>query len=220
MSAAGGGRYYVEQEVTKLFRIRKTILEMLRDRGYVVLDTVNWFVSLCSILAELCKSADLEMTREEFGTRLAQANYSRESLTLLKQHQHDPSDQIYVFFPAEERVSVKTLRDYFVRMDQERVYKAILVVIKSLSPFAKQGIQKVASQFRVEVFLEMELLVNITHHELVPKHEVLSTEGKKQLLKRYHLKESQLPRILITDPVARYFGWFCFTCIVERLIVW
>jgi DNA-directed RNA polymerase I, II, and III subunit RPABC1 len=105
-------------------------------------------------------------------------------------------------------------------MDQERVYKAILVVIKSLSPFAKQGIQKVASQFRVEVFLEMELLVNITHHELVPKHEVLSTEGKKQLLKRYHLKESQLPRILITDPVARYFGWFCFTCIVERLIVW
>ncbi|KAK4528355.1 hypothetical protein GAYE_SCF55G6296 [Galdieria yellowstonensis] len=189
MSAAGG-RYYVEQEVTKLFRIRKTILEMLRDRGYVVLDT----------------SADLEMTREEFGTRLAQANYSRESLTLLKQHQHDPSDQIYVFFPAEERVSVKTLRDYFVRMDQERVYKAILVVIKSLSPFAKQGIQKVASQFRVEVFLEMELLVNITHHELVPKHEVLSTEGKKQLLKRYHLKESQLPRILITDPVARYFG--------------
>jgi len=95
MSAAGGGRYYVEQEVTKLFRIRKTILEMLRDRGYVVLDT----------------SADLEMTREEFGTRLAQANYSRESLTLLKQHQHDPSDQIYVFFPAEERVSVKTLRE-------------------------------------------------------------------------------------------------------------
>ncbi|GJD11410.1 DNA-directed RNA polymerases II and IV subunit 5A [Galdieria sulphuraria] len=170
------GRYYVEQEVTKLFRIRKTILEMLRDRGYVVLET----------------SSDLEMTREEFGSRLQQANYSRESLTLLKQHQHDPSDQIYVFFPAEERVSVKTLRDYFVRMDQERVYKAILVVIKSLSPFAKQGIQK--------------LLVNITHHELVPKHEVLSTEGKKQLLKRYHLKESQLPRILMTDPVARYLG--------------
>ncbi|EME29212.1 DNA-directed RNA polymerase II subunit E [Galdieria sulphuraria] len=184
------GRYYVEQEVTKLFRIRKTILEMLRDRGYVVLET----------------SSDLEMTREEFGSRLQQANYSRESLTLLKQHQHDPSDQIYVFFPAEERVSVKTLRDYFVRMDQERVYKAILVVIKSLSPFAKQGIQKVASQFKVEVFLEMELLVNITHHELVPKHEVLSTEGKKQLLKRYHLKESQLPRILMTDPVARYLG--------------
>lgn len=184
------GRYYVEQEVTKLFRIRRTVLEMLRDRGYVVLET----------------NTDLDMSRDEFASRLQQANYARESLTLLKQHQHDPSDQIYVFFPAEERVSVKTLRDYFVRMDQERVYKAILVVIKSLSPFAKQGIQKVSSQFKVEVFLEMELLVNITHHELVPKHEVLSAEGKKQLLKRYHLKESQLPRILITDPVARYFG--------------
>eukprot|EP00871_Galdieria_phlegrea_P003205 jgi/Galph1/3886/GphlegSOOS_G2525.1 len=184
------GRYYVEQEVTKLFRVRRTLLEMLRDRGYVVLEN----------------SSDLEMTREEFGRRFQESNYSRDSLTMLKQHQSEPSDQIYVFFPSEDRVSVKTLRDYFVRMDQERVYKAIIVVIKSLSPFAKQGIQKVSPQFQVEVFLEMELLVNITHHELVPKHEVLSTEGKRQLLKRYHLKESQLPRILITDPVARYFG--------------
>ena len=39
-----------------------------------------------------------------------------------------------------------------------------------------------ASQYRLEEFSESDLLVNITHHTLVPKHEVLSPEQKKILL--------------------------------------
>lgn len=34
----------------------------------------------------------------------------------------------------------------------------------------------------VEAFQEAELLVNITHHELVPQHAVLAAEDKKALL--------------------------------------
>jgi DNA-directed RNA polymerase I, II, and III subunit RPABC1 len=48
--------------------------------------------------------------------------------------------------------------------------------------------------------------VDITEHKLVPRHVVLTGEEKKQLMQRYSLKPSQLPRIQIQDPVARYFG--------------
>ncbi len=47
------------------------------------------------------------------------------------------------------------------------------------------------------------LQVDITEHKRVPRHVVLTNEEKKELLKRYNLKPSQLPRIQIQDPVAR-----------------
>jgi DNA-directed RNA polymerases I, II, and III subunit RPABC1 len=38
--------------------------------------------------------------------------------------------------------------------------------------------------FIIETFMQEELLVNITHHELVPKHQVLADTEKSELLKK------------------------------------
>ena len=53
---------------------------------------------------------------------------------------------------------------------------------------------------------QSELYINITEHELVPEHVVLSPEEKAELLSRYKLKDGQLMRIQASDPVARYHG--------------
>jgi DNA-directed RNA polymerase I, II, and III subunit RPABC1 len=75
-----------------------------------------------------------------------------------------------------------------------------------MTPSAKQSILDMAPKYILENFIESELLVNITEHELVPEHVVMTPEEKRELLLKYKLKENQLMRIQAVDPVARYFG--------------
>ncbi|KAG7025474.1 DNA-directed RNA polymerases II and IV subunit 5A [Cucurbita argyrosperma subsp. argyrosperma] len=116
-----------EEEITRLFRVRKTVLQMLKDRGYFVGDF------------------EVDMSREQFKNKYGES-MKREDIVINKAKRNDSSDQ------------------------------------------------------------EAELLVNIKDHVLVPEHQLLSNEEKKTLLERYTVKETQLPRIQVTDPVARYYG--------------
>ena len=75
-----------------------------------------------------------------------------------------------------------------------------------LTQQAKLRIMEINTHIPVETFSIGELVVNITKHVLVPKHILLKPEEKDQLLKRYRIKPSQLPKIFITDPVAKYLG--------------
>jgi DNA-directed RNA polymerase I, II, and III subunit RPABC1 len=107
---------------------------------------------------------------------------SRETLTLLHRKKEDLSDQIFVFFPDEVKVGVKTIRGYLEKMKQGSVQRAIIVVQQGLSAFAKQALGEMAPKFKLEQFIETELLVNITEHVLVPKHIKMTKEEKAELL--------------------------------------
>ena len=45
-----------------------------------------------------------------------------------------------------------------------------------------QAITDMAPKYTLEYFLEAELMVNITEHELVPEHVVMTGEEKAELL--------------------------------------
>ena len=48
---------------------------------------------------------------------------------------------------------------------------------------AKQALDDMAPKYTLESFYEQELMINITEHELVPTHAVLTDDEKKELLK-------------------------------------
>lgn len=181
-----------EQEIYKLWRIRKTVMALCHDRGYLVTQD------------ELDQSID--QFKQQFGDKPSEKQPSRNDLIILVAHNDDPTDQMFVFFPEEIKIGIKTIRAYCKRMQEENITRAIIVVQMGMTPSAKQSLADMAPKYILEQFLESELLINITEHELVPEHVVMTPEEKKELLLKYKLKENQLMRIQAGDPVARYYG--------------
>ncbi|CBY21598.1 unnamed protein product [Oikopleura dioica] len=176
----------------KLWRIRKTIMAMCHDRKYLV--------------AQRELDQTLEQFKAEFGSQPSQGQPSRKDLTIIVCHSDDPTDQMFVFFPEDPKVTIKQVKIYCQRMQEENITRALIVIQQSMTPSAKQALDDMAPKYTLESFYEQELMINLTEHELVPTHAVLTDDEKNELLKRYKLKESQLPRIQKSDPVARYFG--------------
>uniref|UniRef100_A0A7R9TM45 DNA-directed RNA polymerases I, II, and III subunit RPABC1 n=1 Tax=Prasinoderma coloniale TaxID=156133 RepID=A0A7R9TM45_9VIRI len=186
---AGGGDKADKELLNMLYRVRRTACEMLVARDY------------------LLERKEVEMTKEDFEKEYVKdGKLDRENLTAFAKKKDDPTEQIFVFFPDEAKVGVAKIKKFAERMKNEQVFRAIMVVQQSLTPFAKQCLVEMAPKYILEVFQEQELLVNITRHTLVPTHQILSDDEKKTLLERYKVKETQLPRVQHSDPVARFYG--------------
>ena len=112
---------------------------------------------------------------------------------------------IWVEFAKDSNLGIKQMRAFAQHIQSHNFTTGILITQASLTPAAMKIIPVVKPSI-IESFQEQELLVNISHHELVPQHIMLSPAEKKQLQERYHVKETQLPRIQVGDPMARYLG--------------
>ena len=100
-----------------------------------------------------------------------------------------------MYFAEDEKVGVATVKSLHQKMKSENAHRAIMIIHGKLSPFVRSALNNMEDQYRIEVFQEQELLVNITKHVLVPEHHVLSQQEKQDLLGEYKLKDNQLPRI-------------------------
>ncbi|XJO75644.1 hypothetical protein BDV3_006289 [Batrachochytrium dendrobatidis] len=156
-----------DREVSKLWRVYRTIHEMVSHRGYLV------------------SKAELEMSLDDFRYTYTKGGIiDRQGLTFLVQHSSSENDQLLVFFTDDDSVGIKPIKKICERMISQSIMKGILIYKKSLTPSANKVVQEMAPKYQLELFQESELLVNITQHTLVPVHEVLTVDEKKTLLAR------------------------------------
>ncbi|CAO1633259.1 unnamed protein product [Jaminaea pallidilutea] len=178
-----------DREVSRLWRVNRTIHELVQDRGFVV------------------ASHEIDLSLEDFKAEFAASGtVERKKLNFFTHLESDSSEKILVYYAEEKNVGIKAMRQFIEALEGNNIQRGILIWSEKLSAAARKVIDAMRQQFKLEDFEEAYLLVNITHHQLVPKHEVMTAEEKKALLQRYRLKDTQLPRIQLNDPVARYFG--------------
>ena len=86
------------------------------------------------------------------------------------------------------------------------VWHCIIVYKDNATPVAKKIVSD-SNEMVIELFNEDELKYNITKHYLVPLHELVVFENNEEydiFKKKYG---NNLPVILKTDPVARFYGF-------------
>lgn len=186
----------LDNESTRVYRVLKTCYKMLNKRGYHVDE------------AKLDdKIYTMDQFRQEQGLYNNSVRIDRSKIVILCALKDDLDDKIYTFFAPVEKINKTHVEDYYKQMVTDNVKRAILIIGMPMTSAAKDSLKKFASKgIRIDIFHDKELLVDITEHKLVPEHRLLTQTEKQELLLRYRLKESQLPRIQAVDPVARYFG--------------
>ena len=132
------------------------------------------------------------------------AKYQGQS-TIGQPQQESAIGTIWVEFSDEASIGIKQMRTFAHHINNHQFYTGILITKGTITPAALKLIPSMLPSI-IETFVEQDVIINITHHELVPKHILLSRDEKMALLHRYRLKESQLPRMQLGDPVARYLG--------------
>jgi len=184
-----------DRAVSRLWRAFRTIKEMVKDRGYFITQE-EVEMSLEEFRSKNCDA----MGRPQRKLMSFQANPTSESL-----EKFPNMGSLWVEFCDEASVGIKTMKNFVIHISEKNFSTGIFIYQNGITPSANKLIPTVTPAV-IETFQENDLIVNITHHELVPKHIILADDEKKELLERYRLKESQLPRIQREDPVARYLG--------------
>tara|TARA_Y100000748_G_C15338406_1_gene426947 strand:+ start:86 stop:694 length:609 start_codon:yes stop_codon:yes gene_type:complete len=105
---------------------------------------------------------------------------------------------IHIFFSTEDRISVKILRSI---MESNEADNVIFISFDGATTFAKREAMQSWGNI-VQFFKYKELVFNVTHHKLVPKH-IKCTDAERCDPK----KKEKYPKIPYNDPVCQYYNF-------------
>lgn len=177
------------ENIKKMWKVSRTLHEMLVDRGFTELLTGEKAQSF----------EDFKQKHVTFGL------VDKGSLQVVA-FNRSKNAFILVHFFVDTSISVKHIEKIQEKLISGKITHCILVYPKTVTSQTKKEIERTRSRFSMELFAEDDLVLNVTRHEMMPKHEVLSSEEKIKFLKASHLVIGQLPRILASDPVCKYYG--------------
>ncbi len=73
------------------------------------------------------------------------------------------TEQMFVFFPDEPKIGIKTIKTYCQRMQEENIHRAIIVVQQGMTPSAKQVLELVPVCLSIAVTGQISILILWVH---------------------------------------------------------
>ena len=175
-----------ESIANRIFRARKTIIDLLNDRNY-----------------DLSSVTNLKTDQESFK------EYNKnDNLDIFVKN---ATREIYVKFIKIAKAKPATLRDVISHIHTDILTlenRKILIVLLSKPNNTILKIKNEPACKNIELFWVGHLLINITKHTFVPKHELVAKSDLDTIMTKFSLSSfNQLPILLKSDPVSKYYGF-------------
>ena len=189
-------------KVGKLFIMKKNQLKMLRRRGY----DITKEESLLSYTLKDFMKIYLPFAKKAGKTLRGVLSQTYEKIVDEKQK----PERLYVFFAEEDskhkQLGVDILGEMISDMDKFRAKNGILISPVPLSSSSKKKIEELLS-YNIYVFMENEMAYDPTEHYLTPAHRALTIEEQRDFLSKNNISIDQIPIILSSDMISRYYGF-------------
>lgn len=189
-------------DLIRYFRIYTTIHEMLEDRGYTPLESMltkkAWVSRYLGFLAEL---EDDENDTDSFTVI--------DNMTLL--FKKNKKQLLVYFHPFDSKLSQNDMSYVRSLMTKKNAQHLVLVVNKNATHKVSNVLEILGHN--AQIFSEEELLLNVTRHQLVPKHILVTGQDRDDILKMFiTLPDGKqhmdlLPGMFTNDPIVKYYNF-------------
>lgn len=178
---------------SRLFRVKKNQVEMMRRRGY---DTSREDGLFDMTLEQFYQTYDAFARSQGFSFRRA----------LLGVYQRGEDQCLVAFLESKGRqVGLETVRKFIELFQAYHCNEGIIITEQPLSSDSVDELNKTTAQ-HVQHFLDAELCFVPLDHFLNPKFRVVPEAEARAWLEKNRLRTAMLPIILRTDPVIKYLG--------------
>ena len=198
--------------VQDVYNSRKHLLEMLEDRGYNVEHLKNYNLEeMSTMLTEhiagkfttLSDIGPLDIFLEKKVTiknaPVVEKIYVKYNLENKFKGTANTKKQI-----SEIYENHLTTKDTLIFININRLLMKVAVKEKTDEDFVNDLF--ITKNYFIQLFGLENFLFNISHHQFVPKHRILSHQETKELLEKYSCNIKNLPTIKRDDPMAKYIG--------------
>lgn len=103
---------------------------------------------------------------------------------------------------GQATVGIVAMNQLYKVMKEKEIERAIVITEGRYTHAVKQG----AKKKKVELLLKSFPVFDIFEHALVPRHEILTTQERADLLSKYKVKPYQMPQVTSTDPAVKAIG--------------
>jgi len=175
--------------ISKVYKSRMILLEILKARGF---DVDDWAGFSVTEVQTMHKNNQLDMLLE---------NPTTHKKIFIKYHLATRLGPVHVYDYVDDLFDIEdvlTTNDDLIIISKDKVNTTIKDLVERM--FIKD------KRF-VNIYNFNDYLFNILNHSMVPRHTILNNTEKTEVKKRYNVtKDSEFPELSRFDPVAKAIG--------------